>query len=63
MDCRNNRSVPMVVFERMSQSFQFDGQAEQRKQRTAKQHAPSYHQQDIGIVIKLRKMPKEYHRK
>jgi hypothetical protein len=53
----------MVVFERTSQSFQFEGQAEQRKQGTAEQHTSSYHQQDIGIAIKLRKMSEKYRRK
>ena len=55
------RSAPMVVFERTSQSFQFEGQAEQRKQRAAEQRSPFRHQQDIGSVIKRRNMPEEYH--
>lgn len=53
----------MVVFERMSQSFQLEGQAEQRKRITAERHAPSYHQQNVKIVIMLRKMPEECYRK
>jgi hypothetical protein len=47
----------MAVFEGVPQSFQ----AEQRKRGTVEQERPSCHQEEIGIVIKLRKMPEENH--
>jgi hypothetical protein len=56
------RSVRMVGFERMSQSFQFQAQAKERKQRATEQKPVAHHQKYIGIAIERREMPEENHR-
>src|ERR1700733_5220775 len=52
----------MFGFERMSQSFQFQTQAKQRKQRATEQKRVTRHQKHINIAIERREMPEENHR-